>query len=99
MSNNHIRAHSLVECFGDVKSVDLVGLGHDWILRLNVAFRHDACAAVEPRTTRTQKESLESERAIDEGGKRERELELSGEPEEPEEPKVGETGLWDSYMS
>lgn len=51
----HTKAHSLVECFGDVKGVDLVGLGHDWVLRLDVAFRHGACAAVEPQTTKVQK--------------------------------------------
>lgn len=36
------RTDSLKERLGDVKSVDLVGLGHDGVLGLDVAFRHGA---------------------------------------------------------
>lgn len=43
MSSNHTKAHSLEEGFRDVESVDLVGLGHDGVLGLDVAFRH-GCA-------------------------------------------------------
>jgi hypothetical protein len=35
---------SLVECFGDMESVDLVRLGHNGHLRLRVSFRH--CGSV-----------------------------------------------------
>lgn len=42
----HTKAHSLVKCFRDVKGVDLMGLSHDGILGLDVAFRHGVCAAV-----------------------------------------------------
>jgi len=42
MSSNHTKAYSLVERFRDVESVDLVGLGHDRVLGLDVAFRHGA---------------------------------------------------------
>lgn len=42
MSSNHTKAHSLVERFRYVESVDLVGLGHDRVLGLDVAFRHGA---------------------------------------------------------
>lgn len=46
MSNIHTKAHSLVERFRDVESVNLMGLGHNGVLGLDVAFRHCVCAAV-----------------------------------------------------
>lgn len=58
-SNNHTKAHSLVERFRDVKGIDLMGLGHNRVLGLDVAFRHDACAVA---MSLGEKESSESAR-------------------------------------
>ena len=46
LGNSISRAHSLKERLGDVEGVDLVGLGHNRVLGLDVAFRHGGCAAV-----------------------------------------------------
>jgi hypothetical protein len=66
MSSNHTKAHSLEERFRDVESVDLVGLGHNRVLGLDVAFRHGAALSQCLRRTGKLRE-----RAIDEGRGRE----------------------------
>jgi hypothetical protein len=84
MSSNHTKAHSLEERFRDVESVDLVGLGHDRVLGLDVAFRHGAALSrcLWRRGKLRERAQLTRERARAFRG-----------------PEVGETGLWGSYMS
>lgn len=78
-------AHSLKERLGDVEGVNLVGLGHNRVLGLDVAFRHGGCAAV---VSFWYKESSVSARK----GRKKRAGAFN-------RPEVGELGLSDNYKS
>lgn len=71
-----------------MESVDLVGLGHNRVLGLDVAFRHCACAAaVVFLCNKGKAQRARAQRGLAKG-RGERERAFSG-------PEVGETGLWD----